>query len=72
MTKDIQVLDLQDGDTIINTETGEKLKVTKVARGFAFFDFGGETQIGRLIDYTIDGKSEWMQLPRTAYVTVEA
>jgi F0F1-type ATP synthase epsilon subunit len=62
------VKDLNDGDVII-TKQNARLKVTAVNRGFAEY---GDGNLGRVIDYVSDGKSDWMQLSCGATVFVEA
>jgi F0F1-type ATP synthase epsilon subunit len=62
------VKDLAAGDVII-TKQDERLNVTAVNRGFAVYSDG---KLGRVIDYTVEGKSDWMQLSSGATVMVEA
>ena len=62
------VKDLAAGDVVI-TKQNARLNVTAVNRGFAFYS---DDKLGRVIDYTADGKSDWMQLSAGATVAVEA
>lgn len=62
------VKDLAAGDVIV-TKQNARLNVTAVNRGFAVYSDG---KLGRIIDYSADGKGDWMQLSGGATVFVEA